>query len=202
MDVLSWCERYAEGIRETWAKVSRPDMVRVVEAIVAAYRGGRKVITMGNGGMAATASHAVADLVKHPFVSAAKDTVSVAGPRLQAICLTDNPGTLTSWANDVKFEDVFCEQLETWAGEGDVVIAFTTSGNSENLLRAFATARRRGAVTVAVTGARGGKIAALADVLLRVPSDDGSFIEDVQMGLSHIWCTWLKATLQEGAGGR
>jgi D-sedoheptulose 7-phosphate isomerase len=199
MDATSYCRRYAEGIREVWSSVSTEPMVRIVEVILEAYRQQKKVIVMGNGGMALTAAHVVADLVKHPFVSAAKDKVVSTGHRLQAICLTDNVGTLSSWANDVSYNDVFSEQLETWAGEGDVVMAFTTSGNSENLLRAFATARRKGSTTVAITGRSGGKIKALADICFAIPSDDGSFIEDVQMGMSHIWCNYLKLLLQGAA---
>ncbi len=92
------------GIRQTWERMSRPDMIRVVDAIVFAYRVGKKIIAMGNGGMAATAPQLVADFVKHPFVSAAKDRVAFAGPRLQAVCLSDSIGTVTSWADDVRSE--------------------------------------------------------------------------------------------------
>jgi D-sedoheptulose 7-phosphate isomerase len=197
VDPREYCSRYAAGVGEVWERVDVPSMVRIMEAIRDVYRSGGRVIAMGNGGMALTAAHVVADLVKHPFVSPAKDRVTFNGPRLQAICLTDNVGTLSSWANDVSFADVFSEQLETWAQPGDVVIAFTTSGNSENLVRAFAVARRRRATTVALTGRTGGRLRSLADICFAIPSDDGSFIEDVQMGMSHIWCNWLKGEIQQ-----
>lgn len=105
---------------------------------------GGKVLLCGNGGSGATASHWANDLSKG---AAGPDR-----PRLRALAVTDAMPLLTALANDIHYDQVFAEQVHTWAEPGDVVIALSGSGNSPNILQAVAEARRRGAITVGLTG--------------------------------------------------
>jgi len=171
------------------------EMEKIVKVLMKAYEEGKKVITMGNGGHGSTASHLINDLAKHTVVSDKKDEI-VVEKRFKTLCLNDNVATLTSWANDVGYDDIFAEQLKNWVEEGDVVIGITGSGNSENILRAFKVAREKGSVTVALTGYDGGKIKALADICFIVPSDVISYIEDIHFSMTHIWCDIIRMHIQ------
>lgn len=147
-------------------------------AIVSALAAGNKVLTFGNGGSSAEASHFAEELVgryrktRRPF---------------PAICLTSESGTLTCIANDFGYEAVFDRQVEAFAQRGDVVVALTTSGKSENVLRALRTANAQGAVTIALTG-EAGLNGLDADHVLAVPSTDSAFIQEVHLMLIHVWC--------------
>ena len=190
-------EAYASGMREVFIRLPVETIEKIIKVLLDAYENGHKVITMGNGGHGGTASHVINDLAKHTVVSDKKDEVIVKGKRFKTICLNDNMATLTSWANDVGYEAIFSEQLANWAEKGDVVIGYTGSGNSENIIRAFKLARERGAITIALTGYQGGKIKNLADICLIVPSDRISFIEDIHLSLGHIICDSLRRIIKE-----
>lgn len=197
MDVRKGIKDYAGGIREVFGRLPVNTIEEIIKTLMKAYEDGKKVITMGNGGHGATASHLINDLAKHTVVSDKKDEVIVKGKRFKTLCLNDNMATLTSWANDVGYEDCFSEQLVNWVEEGDVVIAITGSGSSQNMLNAFEVARKQGATTIALTGYQGGKIKDVADICFIVPSDNISFIEDVHMSLTHMWCDIIRKILQE-----
>ena len=107
---------------------------------------------------------------------------------LPALALTTNSSVVTAVANDYSFADIFARQVEALTGRGDIVVGITTSGASANVLRGLRAARRCGAVTVALTGARTEKIKPLADLLLAVPSRDTQRIQEVHILLGHIYC--------------
>ena len=148
------------------------------KAIVDSLRKEGKVLTFGNGGSAAEASHFAEELVgrfrknRRPF---------------PAICLTADSGTLTCIANDFGYESVFVRQVEAFARSGDVAVALTTSGKSENVNRALRAAHARGAVTVALTGV-GGLSGAEADHVIAVPSSDSAIVQEVHLMIIHLFC--------------
>ncbi len=162
----------------------------VVSVLKEAYRKGRHVFIMGNGGSAATASHFVCDLSKGTRVSGKK--------HFKAIGLIDNVPLLTAWSNDVTFKDVFKAQLENLLSAGDVVVVFTGSGNSPNVLEAAKYAKKIKAKTIAFTGFNGGKIKKLADVCLIVPSNNMERIEDLHLILEHLIKLYLWEEIREG----
>lgn len=139
---------------------------------------GRQVFVMGNGGSASTASHMVCDL--------GKNTRGNGWPLFKVFCLADNMALLSALSNDYGYENAFVRQLEPVVGGGDVVVAISTSGNSPNVLRAAELAHERGAQVIALTGFDSGRLAALADVLLHVPSDSIEHVEDVHLMLQHL----------------
>lgn len=196
MSIQKEIKDYLSGIREVFGRVPVSTIEEIIKVLLKAYEDGKKVITMGNGGHASTASHLINDLAKHTIVSDKKDEVIVKGKRFKTLCLDDNMATLTSWANDVGYEDCFSEQLANWVEEDDVVIGITGSGNAQNILNAFEVAKKFGAITIALTGYQGGRIKNVADICFIVPSNNISFIEDVHFSLTHLWCDIIRRIIQ------
>jgi D-sedoheptulose 7-phosphate isomerase len=143
------------------------------------------VLTFGNGGSSAEASHFAEELVgrfrktRRPF---------------PAISLSADSGTVTCISNDFGYEALFERQIEACVQKGDVAVALTTSGKSENVIRALKAARSRGAITIAMTG-EAGLTGAEADHVLAVPSADSAFIQEVHLMLIHIWCQAVDAAI-------
>ena len=146
----------------------------IIESLV---RGG-KVISFGNGGSATQASHLAGELVGRFRASRQS---------LPAISLVSDAATITCIGNDFGYSTVFARQMEAFAQPGDIAIGLTTSGKSENVVKAFAVAKKRGAVTIALTGAAG-LVGVEADHLLAVPSTDTAHIQEVHLMLLHAWC--------------
>lgn len=158
-----------------------------ISAIIAEFEKardtGNRIYAIGNGGSASTASHFVNDMGKGASVGREK--------RFKVIPLTDNVEWMTALSNDLCYEDVFVEQLKNFAEPGDVLLAISGSGNSENVLRAVRFARDVGCVTVGFTGFEGGKLAPLVDHCIVVPSDHMGRIEDLHVILQHLVCYYF-----------
>ncbi len=153
---------------------------------ISALSHGHRVYLFGNGGSAADAQHIAAEL---------QGRLRRARPSLPALALTTNSSVLTAVGNDYSFADIFARQVEGLVQRGDVVVGITTSGASPNVLRGLRAARRSGARTVALTGARTDKIKRLADILLAVPSRDTQRIQEVHITLGHIYCDLVERHL-------
>lgn len=159
------------------------DFERWVESCEQALRAGNKLLFIGNGGSAADAQHLAAELVVR---------FKLTRRGLPALALTVDSSALTAIGNDFGFDQLFSRQVEALGAEGDVLIALTTSGNSENVLRAVPVAQAMGIQVVAMTGASGGKIATMADMCLRMPSDDTPRIQEAHTLLGHMLCDLLE----------
>jgi D-sedoheptulose 7-phosphate isomerase len=175
---------YFAQLAAVMASLPRDAIDRAEDALRSAWRDGRTIFLLGNGGSAATASHLVCDL--------AKGLVSVGQPRLRALALTDNVPLLTAYSNDVSYECVFAEQLASLARPGDVVVAISGSGNSPNVLAAVRTANDMGAVTIGLAGFAGGKLAPMVSLPVVVPSDNMQMIEDAHLAIGHALFTALR----------
>jgi len=161
------------------------------EVLYRAYRHGKQVFIMGNGGSAATASHMACDL--------GKNTISANRPRFRVLSLNDNMPLLSALANDIGYEHVFSEQLKNLIRPGDVLIAISGSGNSPNILHAMAYARSRAAMNIALLGFDGGRAAKLADEYVLVPASDYGIVEDVHMILDHVLTEYFRGRLDDDA---
>jgi D-sedoheptulose 7-phosphate isomerase len=148
------------------------------------YQADRTVFTFGNGGSGALASHLVADLGKGTHFPGPKQLATVR--RLKAIAVTDSMPMVTAWANDTQYEDVFMRQIENFLQPGDVALAISGSGNSPNVLKALEFARNAGATTIGLGGFGGGKMKALLDCPIIVPSDNMQRVEDAHVIISHM----------------
>jgi len=138
----------------------------------------RQIFLIGNGGSAATASHFANDLLK--------STVAEGKPRIKVIALTDNIPIMMAYANDCGYETIFAEQLDALAAPGDVLVAFSGSGRSPNVIRGLDLARQRGLTTIGVTGRDGGEMQGRCDICLIAPCQPMEQIEDVHIVLCHL----------------
>jgi D-sedoheptulose 7-phosphate isomerase len=154
--------------------------------IVAGLVAGHKVLACGNGGSAAEAQHFVGELVGR-FLRE-RD----AWP---AIALTTDSSVVTSIANDYGYEAVFSRQVAAFGQPGDVLVAFSTSGRSPNVIQAAQEGRLRGLSVITMTGQDPGALGALADVALAVPSDSTPLVQEVHTILVHLICEMVEATL-------
>ena len=147
-------------------------------AIVASLQQDGKVMLCGNGGSAGDSQHLAAEFVA---------TLDHRNPRdgLAAIALTTDTSLITAFSNDFGFEGIYDRQVQTLGKSGDVLIAISTSGNSENVIRAARVAMEKGITVIAMTGADGGKLGALSDILLNVPSSKTMHIQEAHIALGH-----------------
>lgn len=171
------------------AKVCADDIVRLARLIGDAFKRGNKVVVFGNGGSASDAQHFVGELVGRFKLSRAP---------LPAISLTADTAVLTALANDFGFENSFSKQVEAIVSDGDIVIGISTSGASENVLRALRMAKHKGAVTALITGMRGERLRGEFDVCIVAPSEDTQRIQEAHGVILHIICELVERQVCEG----
>lgn len=159
---------------------------KVAEAIISCYQNGGKVLFCGNGGSAADAQHLAAELSGRFYFDR---------PPLEAEALHVNSSYVTAVANDYSYNDIYSRYVNGVGKPGDVIIGFSTSGNSENIVRALKVARDKKMTTVGMTGAMGGKLRELSDYLLNVPSLDTPRIQESHIMLGHIFCEMVEEGL-------
>ena len=175
-------------VKKAVAKSMVSEIGRMVNFIITAYKAGGKVVLFGNGGSAADAQHIACELVGRFMLKR---------QAFPAIALTTNTSTLTAVANDCGYEAVFSRQVEALVGERDVVIGISTSGDSPNVLEAIKLAKTKGAKTIGLTGGNGGKLAAVADLVLIVPSDSTPRIQEAHITIGHIVCELVERELSD-----
>ncbi len=151
----------------------------ISDAIVNCYKNGGKVLFCGNGGSAADAQHLAAELSGRFYFDR---------PPLEAEALHVNSSYVTAIANDYSYNDIYSRYVYGVGKPGDVILGFSTSGNSENIVRALKVAKEKNMITVGFTGEAGGKMKELSDYLLNVPSDDTPRIQESHIMLGHIIC--------------
>ena len=178
MDYLALIEEHEKTITAMKAECLG-DISRFAEACRDAIASGHTVYLMGNGGSACDCQHFAAELVGR-FQKERQAMASVA--------LTTDTSILTALANDYGFDVVFSRQVEALVRSGDVVVGLSTSGSSTNILRGMAKAKEKGAFTVGMTGRSGGKLKALCDVCIRIPSDVTARIQEAHLLVEHLVC--------------
>lgn len=162
-----------------------------IHVMVTSLKNDGKIMACGNGGSAADAQHFAAELLNR---------FEIERPPLAAIALTTDSSTLTSIANDYRYEEIFSKQVLGLGRKGDVLLAISTSGNSPNVIEAIHAAHQRGVHVVALTGKNGGKIAGLLkenDVHLCVPSDRTARIQEVHLVTLHCLCDGIDHLIVE-----
>jgi len=149
-----------------------------IELVRTAWQQGRQVITLGNGGSSMTALHFMTDWVKNVYLKKGKP--------FRGRSLVDNIGLIMAYSNDLSFQDLFIEQLKNIMEPGDLVIAISGSGNSENVIRAVEYANQHGAVTLGLSGFDGGKLKKISHHNIWVDSHDMQIVEDVHACFGHL----------------
>lgn len=179
-----FADAYFERIARAGASVDRAKLGEAAALIADCYTAGGSVWACGNGGSAAIANHLMCDHLK----GAQTDT----GLRPRAQSLSANIETITALANDVSYDEVFVYQLRTLARPGDVLITISSSGDSENVVRAAQWARENGVSVIAMTGFDGGRTRDLASVGLHVDGDNYGIVEDTHQSLMHILAQYVR----------
>lgn len=180
------------NIKKMVAQHLSDKIAEAAQIILNAYRTGKKVLLVGNGGSAADAQHLAAEFVgRFKLVRAA----------LPAIALTTDTSILTALANDLGYDTVFSRQLEAIAGDKDVLIAITTSGASPSILKAVETAHLKGVVVIGLTGETGGQLKDVADLTIMVPSDNTARIQEAHITIGHIICHLVEKGLFNESSG-
>lgn len=169
---------YFEQLQALMDRLDLGEVEAAIELIRSAGQEKRKILVCGNGGSALTASHYINDWNKMAFLST--------GTPFRGTCLSDNMGLMTAYSNDISYDDVYSEQLKNLMDPGDLVIAVSGSGNSENVVRALSYANEASGVTLAISGYDGGKIKKLAQHSLWVPSFDMQLCEDLHFVFGHM----------------
>lgn len=185
--------KYFEELKKIFNRINKKDIEDITDIIYKAYANERTIFILGNGGSASTASHFACDL--------GKGTLSrVYDPhekRFRVVSLTDNIATISAYANDLSFDDIFIQQLRNLVHKGDVVIAITGSGNSKNVVKAVKHAREHGAITIGLLGFEGGKVKKFLDKYVIIPSDHYGRIEDVHLILEHTITDYIRTKIKK-----
>lgn len=176
-------KEYIKKVIDTANMLHYDEIALVADALINAYRVGKTVYAMGNGGSASTASHFACDM--------AKATNHV----LQVRSLTDNVATLTALANDSLYSEIFIGQLKGVLRPGDVVVGFSGSGNSCNVLDAIKYANKNNAITIGISGYDGGELKKLCKINIHVPINDMQISEDIHLVIVHILMKALQAAV-------
>ena len=186
LDMFRTAGRDVERMTQDVAALQSRPLEALVEQCVRTFAGGHRCWTMGNGGSATQAEHLAAEWVNR-----------YEKPRraLGAVALTVDGALLTSIANDDSFDQIFARQVEALARPGDLVLAFSTSGNSANVNQALRYASRRGIATAAILGRDGGAARGLADVEVVVAGDRTDRIQEVQLLIAHAVCQQVEQRL-------
>ncbi len=170
--------------------INDPEMIQTIRTVademVKCFRSGGKVLFCGNGGSAADAQHLAAELSGRYYYD--RDP-------LPAEALHVNSSYLTAVANDYSFEEVYARMVKGSGRKGDILIGFSTSGNSSNIIRAFEQALQSGVITVGFTGKSGGRLKEHCCYLVNIPSDDTPRIQEAHITIGHIICQIVESEL-------
>ena len=161
----------------------------VIGLLIDKLKLGGTIFTAGNGGSAADAQHITAELVGKFMLDRAA---------ISSICLNSNVSNLTAWSNDESFDSVFSRQLEASANENDALLVLSTSGNSENVLRAAESAKKIGCTSISLIGASGGKLKSASDHAICVPATSTPRIQEAHICVYHYICERIESELAIG----
>ena len=167
-------------VKQAFLRDNLEILTQAIDAVVAAFKNGNKLLLFGNGGSAADAQHIAAEFTNRFLIER---------PPLPAIALTTDTSTLTAISNDYDYSQVFVKQLQALGKAGDIALAISTSGNSPNVLAAIETCKKLRITTIGLTGGTGGKLAGNVDYMLRVSEGNNSpRIQETHILVGHVIC--------------
>jgi len=178
MEINDFAKNYLGDLKELINTIDINEITEFIKEIENAYKNGKTIFIMGNGGSAATASHFVCDINKGVSLKLQK--------KFKVLCLNDNIPIMLAYSNDISYDSVFIEQLKNFIMNDDLVIGISGSGNSKNVLNAIEYSNKVGARTFGIIGCDGGKLKDIAQKSLIVRSFDMQKIEDCHMILTHL----------------
>jgi D-sedoheptulose 7-phosphate isomerase len=179
---------YLVDLHKTLDEIPLSLIQKMVDVLLEARMNDKQVFVMGNGGSASTSSHFVADLGKNTRVRGLS--------HFRVIGLADNVASITAYANDEGYENIFSQQLVGMMKQGDVVIGISTSGKSPNVLKAIEYANRNGGYTIGLTGFNGGQLGEMVNLHIHVPSNRIEQVEDIHLMIEHMVISAIKDVTQ------
>ncbi|HXG45170.1 MAG TPA: SIS domain-containing protein [Gemmatimonadales bacterium] len=185
--IRSYLTETAEALRLT-AEYCAGEIARAAALVADCFRAGGRLYLCGNGGSAAQCQHLAAEFVHR--LSRGRER-----PALPALALTADTAVLTSLANDLGAAHLFARQVEALGRRGDTLVAISTSGHSEDVVRAAVRARELGLAAIALTGASGGALGELADIAIRVPDEATPRVQELHLAVGHLICWLVEETL-------
>lgn len=183
-------EQIQESVSVKESILTNPSLLEEIEKaailVTDTYKSGFKTLIAGNGGSAADAQHIAGEFVSRFYFDR---------PGIPSIALTTDTSVLTAIGNDYGFERLFERQVQAQGQKGDVFIGITTSGNSENIVRALFACKEKGISSIVLTGELGGKVADLCDICIKVPSKETPRIQESHILIGHIICCIVEESL-------
>ncbi|MDE6886750.1 MAG: D-sedoheptulose 7-phosphate isomerase [Helicobacteraceae bacterium] len=159
------------------------DISKAAEMMIESLKNGNKIMVCGNGGSAADAQHFAAELSGRYMVD--RDAIS-------CIALTTDTSALTAIGNDFGFEFIFSRQVEALAKNGDILLAISTSGKSQNIIKAMNVAKSKDCKIIGLSGKHGGDMCDYADLNIIIPSSSTPRIQEMHLIIEHIWCNIIE----------
>ena len=175
-----WIGDYIKAQKAAHDSIPAEAVSQLIDTLWEALKSNRQIFVFGNGGSAANASHFATDLGK-----GASDKT---GKRFRVLSLNDNVSWMTALGNDYAYEDVFVGQLQNYGQPGDIALSLSVSGNSPNCVKALEWARENGLRTVALVGAKRGRMAEVAEQVIVINDTHYGRVEDAHMGICHLLC--------------
>ena len=169
-------------------KDCKSDILKVIGLLVGCFKNGNKLLLCGNGGSAADCQHIATELM-------IRLSHHIQRPSLPAIALTTDTSNLTAGGNDIGFENIFARNVEGLGNKGDVLLAISTSGNSPNVIKAVEMAHKKGMKAISFLGGSGGKLKALVDLSIVIPSSNTQRIQEGHITVAHIICELVEEEL-------
>lgn len=183
-------DNYVEMLKSTMDSINREDVQKLLDMIEDTRNNGKHLFILGNGGSAASASHWVCDFGKGINTENSK--------RLKIFSMVDNSAIFSALGNDFGYETTFSEQMKNFLEPGDLVLTFSVSGSSPNLVEAHHYANEIGAKTACVVADKGGKIIGMSDFAIIVPSTNYGVVEDIHLILGHAISQKIRAINEKG----
>lgn len=184
MKKMNFFNDYIVELKRAIDTIDQEKLMKIINSIIDVKTNNKFVYLIGNGGSAATPSHSAGDWTKEL--------------KIKTIALTDNASSITAFGNDTSYENIFKGQLETFLAEGDILIGYSGSGNSPNVIEAVLYAKQKGCKTIGITGdyksGKGGRLASISDISLCVETTSMEIIEDVHLIINHMIKEYIKET--------
>jgi D-sedoheptulose 7-phosphate isomerase len=178
--MTNWISNYVQAQKAALDSIPIEAVNKLIDTLRQALAEDRQIFVFGNGGSASNASHFITDLGKGSSDKLAR--------RFRCLSLNDNVSWMTALGNDYSYEDVYVRQLMNYARPGDLAMTLSVSGNSPNLVKAMDWAKSNRLHTIALVGAKRGRLAQLADQVIVIASEHYGRVEDAQMGICHMLC--------------
>jgi len=185
-EIIKRVAKKSQRIQEDFLRKNASQLIHCAEYISKAFTNDRKLLLCGNGGSAADAQHIAAEFVNRFLLDRRP---------LPAIALTTDTSIITSVANDYSYEEIFSKQIQALGIEGDILLAISTSGNSNNILSAVRTAKEKGLYTIGLIGGDGGKMLPLVDLPILVESNETPRIQEIHILAGHLICELVEHIL-------